>query len=508
MTALGMALDLRALRRRFLCWLVSALGTRESISVRVKLALALLIFFLSFATKSLQAVDLSPLMYTAEQPFGGLTTGHDLRAQSILRGEGLLGPYGIDPTETIGLSRTPGYPIFLSGVYELLGRNYFDVQLVQNGLNSLAPVLIFLIAGRVVSWRVGVASGLLTAVSHHLAHFSNFILPDTLCALPILGGIYCLALSSRNRRGYSLHCLAGALIGMSTWVRPQSMLLGVFAAGLLWLISRDRLGAFKRGALLALMSVLIIAPITLRNYLVYHKFVPVSLGLGVNLWEGIADASGDRFGAVAKDMEVAAQEAVLYNDPRYAGSNYTPDGIERDRNRTAKSLSIIRQHPFWYAGVMLNRMGEMLKYSAQAPLVYGINEAGSLERTAPIRKEWRAMDTNATSLAVGESINWMRPLVRPIQRLTKEAMQLMIALGALALFIAGWRRALFISLVPMYYLLFQSFVHTEFRFTVPMQYFVFVFAATAWVALLSAISQAGRKVINKNAWRKQPLVAG
>lgn len=504
---LGMALHLRTLCRRFRRWFVSALGTRERLSVRVRFAIALLIFLLSFATRSLQAVDLSPLMYTMEQPFGGLTRGHDLRAQSILSGEGLLGPYGIEPTDTIGLSRTPGYSIFLSGVYELLGRNYFDVQLVQNGLNSLAPALIFLIAGRVVSWRVGVASGLLAAFSHHLSHFSNFILPDTLCALPILGAIYCLALASSNHRTYSLHCLAGGLIGMSAWVRPQSMLLGVFAAGFLWLSSRDRLGALKRGALLAVMAALIIAPITLRNYLVYHEFVPVSLGLGVNLWEGIADASGDRFGAVAQDTEVAAQEAVLYNDPRYAGSNYTPDGIQRDRSRTAKSLSIIRQHPFWYTGVMLNRMGEMLKYSAHAPLVYRISETRSLERTAPIRKEWRAMDTTSSSLAVGESIFWMRPLVRPIQRLTKETMQPMIALGALALFIAASRRALLISLVPLYYLLFQSFVHTEFRFTVPMQYFMFVFAATGWVAICSAIWQAVRSVLNKKTRGRQPLAA-
>ena len=78
---------------------------------------------------------------------------------------------------------------------------------------------------------------------------------------------------------------------------------------------------------------------------------------------------------------------------------------------------------------------------------------------------------------------------------------------ALALFVAGWRRAVFILLVPLYYLLFQSFVHTEFRFTVPMQYFVFVFAATAWVAICSAIWHAVRRTFNKNTESKQPLAA-
>jgi hypothetical protein len=42
---------------------------------------------------------------------------------------------------------------------------------------------------------------------------------------------------------------------------------------------------------------------------------------------------------------------------------------------------------------------------------------------------------------------------------------------------------LFISIVPLYYFLFQSAMHTEFRYTLPMQYFLFVFAAVAWVII-------------------------
>jgi hypothetical protein len=128
-------------------------------------------------------------------------------------------------------------------------------------------------------------------------------------------------------------------------------------------------------------------------------------------------------------------------------------------------------------------MGEMLSYSAQAPLVYGIKQAGSLERTAPIRKGWESLPSDSSSLAVGRSLVWIRPVIRLLQRITKEAMQLMIAFGALALFLASGRRALFISIVPLYYLVFQSFVHTEFRYTFPMQPFVFVFAAIGWILI-------------------------
>src|SRR4029077_20844150 len=117
-----MALDLRTIRNRFVRWFISAAGTRERLPALPKLAIAVLIFLLSFATRSLHSVDLAPLMYTLEQPFGGLTVGYDQRAVSILKGEALLGPYDIEPSQTIWLSQAPGYSIYLSGVYRILGR--------------------------------------------------------------------------------------------------------------------------------------------------------------------------------------------------------------------------------------------------------------------------------------------------------------------------------------------------------------------------------------------------
>ena len=77
--------------------------------------------------------------------------------------------------------------------------------------------------------------------------------------------------------------------------------------------------------------------------------------------------------------------------------------------------------------------------------------------------------------------------------MTKEAMLLFILIGAAALFALSWRRSLFILMVPMYYFLIQSMMHTEFRYTLPMHYFLFVFAAVTWTLIGAAASNmAGR----------------
>ncbi|HJQ24411.1 MAG TPA: glycosyltransferase family 39 protein [Blastocatellia bacterium] len=464
------------LRRR----LAPRLAVRAPLSRRARLAISLLLFAVAFAVRALHADDLRPVIYTTNQPFGGLTAGYDHRAVDIVEGGGLLGPYR-KPWQTEWLSQAPGYSIYLSAIYRTAGRDFFAVQLVQNGLTAMAPVLLFLIAARLFGWRVGVVAGLLAAVSHHLAHISNFILPDALCALPLLAAFYVLSSARRWRRAYLAYALAGLLVGLAAWLRPQLMLLGPFLVLMLALVGKPRLPAAKRALITAAVALLTIAPITIKNYLVYHEFVPINIGVGIVMWEGIADYSGDRFGAVATDDAVALQEAELYNEPRYAGSWTTPDGITRDRDRVRRSLAVIREHPLWYAGAMFDRCRGMVNYAAHAPLVYRLGQQNPPPADATVRPEWQALAARAPGRSPGQWLFWLRPVVRAAERLTKETMLAMIVIGALLGFVMAWRRAMFTAIVPFYYFIFQSAVHTEFRYTLPMQYFLFVFAALGWV---------------------------
>jgi hypothetical protein len=480
-------------------------------SLRAKFIFALLIFVISFSVKSLQAVDLEPVMHTAEQPGPGMSSDFDARAVSILAGGGILMRDNRDPSDTSLLSHAPAYSIFLSAVYSLKGRSYFTVQLVQNLINSVSPILIFLIAGNLISWRVGIASGLLAAGSHHLGYYSNLILSDSLCPLPILIAAYLLVkASSRSRASLRLYALAGMMIGLSAWIRPNPMLMGIaFAAALVVISGRGR-RTILNGAVLASVSFLTIAPITLRNYIVYREFVPIQIGVGLNLWEGLGDASDGRFGA-RTDEEVLLHEVALYDDPRYGESWASPDGIKRDRDRVRRSLDVIAEHPAWYIGSVFSRMGAMLKDTADAPLVFRstdtkLKDALSISRAADqTRRKLRLNERNAQELltidrsavTIGKRISWMRPPARAFQRAAKETGWLFILAGLAILMIGSRRRALFILIVPLYYLLFQSVMHTEFRYTLAMRYFLFVFAAITWTLLLTVAVTGVREGVHR-----------
>ena len=486
-------------RRRLLL----VLGASDRPSVKTKALLGLLIFLASFATKSLMAVDLAPSIYTSAQASGRSEFERD--AASIMEGRGLLVPDNWDASDTSLLFHAPGYSIFLSAVYSLSGQSRFNAQLVNNAINSASAALLFLIAGALLTWRVGVAAGLLTAVSHHLSYFSNFILPDSISAFPILVAIYLLTLFRRGRaRPIWLYAIAGLFIGSAVWLRPNALLLGPFISLFVALVFAGRRRELRRSWAIAAASFLVVAPITIRNYIIYHEFVPVSANLGMVLWEGIGDASGDRFGAVTTDQAVAEQEAVLYGDPRYGASWASPDGIKRDRDRTRRSLDVILSHPLWFSGVMVGRMGEMLKYSAHAPLVYK-----ECDRAAPAedkeasaarpgkRAEMQKATADTTALEIGKSLCWMRPAVRAVQRIAKETVLVFILIGVLIVFTLSRRRALFLLIVPVYFLIFQSIVHLEFRYTIPIHYFLFIFAATAWVAIATVVYRRTRRLARR-----------
>jgi hypothetical protein len=203
------------------------------------------------------------------------------------------------------------------------------------------------------------------------------LLPDSLAVLPILLAVYLLIKAAKRPRLLTF-IIAGALIGLSCWLRANALLLAPFmAAAIPFLFER---GKRLRPALAFLGgSLLVILPLTVRNYIVYNHFVPVSLGAGQTLLEGISDYDEERtLGIPNTDKGLTKWEAELYNRPDYAEMLFNPDGIKRERMRLAQGFAVIRSHPFWFFGVMVRRAGSMLRLervrviSADPPVTHSL----------------------------------------------------------------------------------------------------------------------------------------
>ena len=374
------------------------------------------------------------------------------------------------------LGHPPGYPLLLSALHRVAAEHDSLTQFVQIILDSLSVVIIVLIAFEFFPATIGVIAGLMAAFAPQFSWNSLTLLPDSLATLPILLAVLIIT-KTRPRpdapgRSQLLSLLiAGALIGVSVWLRANALLLAPFLALLLLFINKR--GARLRPALVLVCGgLLLILPLTIRNLAVFGSLIPVSLGAGQTLVEGIADYNTDgSLGLPQTDMELIRGEAETSKRPDYANSLFTPDGPERDRARLARGFAVIRAHPFWFAGVMTRRAASMLR----------------LERT-PLRLA-------ATNSGGSPLVLWP---IRIVQKLFITALFLPLTLiGAGILFFRRQFQTLALLLaVPCYYFCTQSALHTEYRYVLVIHYFLFVLAAVAVYTIgcrLAAAWKAARK---------------
>ena len=438
---------------------------------------------LAFLVRSLYAVDQAPAMYSPEQSGTRMAPRSDDAALAILAGEGILWPRVRDEQRTGLLARPPGYALYLVAVYETLGRSFLAAQLVQNVLTSLGCVLLVLVATRLASWPIGMTAGVACALSPQLGYVSALVLPDALSALPLLVALLILARAHPDgtARWWS-SAAAGALVGTGVWLRPNLVLLPPFLSLAILLVSRKRKRGLAHAVALSLAAVLVVIPITIRNYVVFGAFVPVSINGGLTLWQGVADAGGREAGARRHDTLVAEEEAVRYDRPDYLDWWAEPDGIWRDNDRYRRALEVIRANPGPYALVMLGRIGEMLNYaSSEAPFVLRDEPAlanfdrGLLPRggAPPTPRD------EGRFLAPGRLAAPLRPLVAALQPLLCAVLLPLVVAGAVALAWRDWRRALLLLAVSLYYLLSESPFIYEWRVVAPMHYGLLAAAAAS-----------------------------
>jgi hypothetical protein len=258
------------------------------------------------------------------------------------------------------LGHPPGYSILIAVVFSLFGESDSAIQIIQILADAAAAVVVFLIALALLNRTVATIAALLVALAPQFTYNSVMLLPDSLAVLPILLAVYFL-IQAVTRPRLITFIIAGAFIGLSCWLRANALLLAPFMAAIIPIL-------FERGKrvryTLALVAgtTLIIAPLTIRNYIVYDYFIPVSLGAGQTMLEGIADydASGS-LGIPNTDMGIMKWEAEIYQRPDYYGLLFNPDGVKRERERLARGFAVIRSRPFWFFGIMARRGAGMLR---------------------------------------------------------------------------------------------------------------------------------------------------
>ncbi|HYX29540.1 MAG TPA: glycosyltransferase family 39 protein [Pyrinomonadaceae bacterium] len=444
---------------------------------------ALILLFILTAAFSVRALTANFIRAHLDDPGWfpyGIYGAFDKQSQDWLDGRASI--FWIeDATRTDKAIYAPGYPLCLAFIYKVSGsRLPQTVQNVQWFLDSLAVLLVVGVGVTAFDWRVGLCAGGIAALWPLLATYGAVPLADAPTSWLVLGATWMLLLAAkRNRVWWAMG--AGALIGLSCWLRANAMVLVFFWAAALFLFAR--LGRSRRAILAAAVIIggmVLISPIITRNAVAFHAFVPTGLGAGTNLLEGIGDfeRGAKEFGAPPNDSDVLEQERVAANvPPGTEFSLYYPDGIKRDRARASRALSIIKHHPFWYASTVVRRMAAVMKYAGQPSGVYG---SAGVNVTAK-----KSLAPSQQGVVIGSLVNGLGM----IQSVLRYILLPLMIVGVVLAFRSDWRITGLIIATVFYYLVIGSLIHTHIRYSLPMQALLTIFAALAMIQIVDVIAK-------------------
>jgi 4-amino-4-deoxy-L-arabinose transferase-like glycosyltransferase len=392
----------------------------------------------------------------------------DRQAQDILDGRQRL--FWIDdPARTDLVLYPPAFPAFVALIYKISGdHSAYSVQLV---LWFADLFLSFLLIAGITFTAFGrcaaIASSFLVALSPLLAMYAAYPSADLPTTWLVLGGNWLLLLALQ-RKNVTVAFAAGLLLGIACWFRVNPLYLCVgWAIGLLLFVKAAWPVRLKLSVAVLTGAMLVIAPIAIRNYLVFPEFTLTGGTIGTNLWEGLGETElGRNNGFLFGDDKLMEHERAKMNLPPDADIPWA-GRLQRDRERVRESLAFIRQHPIWYAGVMLGRMWGMLKVAGD-PVPYSASSGINVTSSKCLPPRWQG-----GVVAAGVNVFGM------IQSVARYLLLPLVAFGIYVAARGDWRLTGLLLVTVLYYLVPGTAAHTEMRYVLPMHGVLIVFGGVA-----------------------------
>jgi 4-amino-4-deoxy-L-arabinose transferase-like glycosyltransferase len=367
----------------------------------------------------------------------------------------------------------------MAAVYRVSGnRSAYSVQTVQAVFDTvLSMVLITGLAVTAYGWPTAKAASVFAALSPLLAMVGVAPSSDAPTTWFVIAGLWLLLMAAK-RVSVRWAFASGIMLGVACWLRVNPLYLCFFwALPLLFFTHADRRRRILMAAAVVLGTILMISPIVIRNYVVFPDFTPTGGTIGANLWEGLGEtelgrANGFAFG---DDIMVERERGKMGVPAGAPFEAMWPDGIKRDRERTRESLAFIKQHPVWYAGVMLHRMWGMLKIAGEPLPYYGTSGINVTSRKclAPARQ--------------GGVLALLVNVLGMVQSVARYALLPFAAIGCWFAARANWSLTSLLLATIVYYLVPGTVAHTEIRYVLTLHWILPIFAGLTVVTLAAFI---------------------
>ena len=232
----------------------------------------LVIFLLAVGLRTYGALEYPTVPVSDSADYHQLATG-------LAQGRGYVNSAGA-PTAW----RPPAYPLFLAGLYKLEGIDLQRTTIAQSLLGGLTVLMLIALGAMTTGWRPALLAGVIAAVYPGFVWLPRLLLSENLSLFLLLLSLVVAILYFRTSRLIWMIVFA-LLCAIGTLVRGINILLpAAVAAGLLLTRLRNWKQLIKPLAVMAVVFVLTLLPWTIRNYRVFHEFIPIATQDGLTLY--------------------------------------------------------------------------------------------------------------------------------------------------------------------------------------------------------------------------------
>jgi 4-amino-4-deoxy-L-arabinose transferase-like glycosyltransferase len=197
---------------------------------------------------------------------------------------------------------TPLYPYLLAVIYTITGESLTAVRLIQNAIGIGTILLIFLSADKMFQRRAAFFAAMAAALYGPFYLHANLLLVETVKVFLLILSLYLLLIAT-EKKNIRWWIYSGLVLGAAMLCRPTDIF--VVGIALLWIfllmVQPFSLRLRSASALFAAV-ILIVLPVTIRNYSVSKEFIPITSNGGLNFYLG--------------------------NNPKAVGVYYNVDGLD------------------------------------------------------------------------------------------------------------------------------------------------------------------------------------
>lgn len=264
-----------------------------------------------------------------------------LVAQHIVEGRGFstwLGDYTFDPAVRPTAFFSPGMPFFYALLLKLAPvHHYVLAKVLQSAMISAGFLLFASYFESIFGRRIALTAFALMLLSPFLG-ITHLTYTDTNATIFLSAAVLVIFSGLARNPTFGRAAGLGAAFGLLLLFNPSYVFVG-FAA-LVWLLAKSR-ATWKMALATAFVAALVLAPWTIRNYLVFDKFIPVRSAYKAILWHGSNPRSTGAYYDTDYKFRILPDEQMM---KEMTGMNE----LQIEDYLYEKAKTFIKENPGWF----------------------------------------------------------------------------------------------------------------------------------------------------------------